>query len=126
MSNTYEEIASITHEEAERVALDAQGSGDTSGLVRAIIALALNDSDRDWTTEFCLRHVEHIDVDVRGSAMTGLGHLARRFKSFSDITQIEAVLKRALTDTNATVRGHADDAADEVEQFAGGRVRESS
>ena len=115
----YEAVEPMSHEQAEAIA----SSSDVRALSNAIIALAIYDGDRDRTAAFCLRHATHPDPNVRGCAMTGLGHLSRRFRGFSDPAAIASALTQALSDRDASVRGHADDAADEFEHFAGGQIR---
>lgn len=111
----YEQPESLTRAQLEALA----NSGDTEALASALVSIALNECEGAWATSFCLRFVEDSAEDVRGSALLGLGHLARRFRAFDDATAVAQALRKGLQDSSAWVRGQADAASDDFEQFVG-------
>ena len=46
-------------------------------VARALISAALYDSDFDWVQQQCLEFLNGPDIGLRGTALVGLGHLAR-------------------------------------------------
>jgi hypothetical protein len=97
----------------------AIASGDIDRLQVLPVVLALHHPDRDRATQVCERLAAHPDPGVRGNAVLGFGHLARRFGSLEDRTRL--TVERALVDPDAYVRGHAHSAAEDMMQFLGWR-----
>lgn len=58
-------------------------------------------------------------VYYRGNALLGFGHLAQRFRAIPSTALVAAAINAGLADTDAFVRGQADAAADDYEQFIG-------
>ncbi len=73
----YEPLATLTHEHAAAL---AQGD-DVVALSRAALSIALGDDDLEWSTAYLLSLVTHTSANVRGNALLGFGHLARRFRA---------------------------------------------
>jgi hypothetical protein len=96
---------------------------DAPVLSVSIIAAALEEEDRELIEQACLRLSAHVDEEVRGNAILGLGHVARRFGQLSSAA-IETV-KRGLADTSEYVRGQAHAAAGDVRHFVGIEVLSS-
>jgi hypothetical protein len=113
----YEPIEPISRAEAER----ATGATPDE-LVRAVLAVALHDDDRAWAEAFCERFARHPDPGVRGSALLGFGHLARRFGEL-DAARIRPLLVAGLADPDSWVRGQSEAAAVDAEWFLGWRLR---
>lgn len=111
----YEAVDSISREQAEAL----EQSGELEALASAILSIALSDPDVEWATAFCLRLAMHEDEAARASALLGLGHLARRFRTFPDASRVAGALERGLHDPSTFVRQQADAAADDFEQFVG-------
>src|SRR4051812_26345414 len=100
----YESLEAVTHEEAEAVA-----RGDDAGaLSRVAISVALADEDLEWSTAFLLSLVRNENANVRGNALLGFGHLARRFRSMPKTALVAAAITAGLADADAFVRGQAD------------------
>jgi hypothetical protein len=110
----YDFIEPITRDDAERIASCAE----TDVLLRAVLAVSLHDGDLAWAQGFCARFVGHPDPGVRGSALLGFGHLARRFGRL-DAERVRPLLVTGLADPDAWVRGQADTAAGDVDFFLG-------
>lgn len=83
----YESLEPVTHEQADAVSR----SGDVHALSRVALSVALADDDLDWSTAFLLSLARHENANVRGNALLGFGHLARRFRAIADV---DATLRR--------------------------------
>jgi len=93
-------------------------------LKRAVIGIALNSKDRLFAEQYCSRLAGHEDEQVRGNAVLGLGHIARRFGELS--SEIKALIEKGLSDSSPYVRGQSCAAADDVGHFLGWVVRRPS
>lgn len=111
----YEALEPVTHEQADAIAR----SGDPHAVSRIALSVALADDDLDWSTAFLLSLVAHDNANVRGNALLGFGHLARRFRAIADSASVAAAITAGLADADAFVRGQADAAADDFQQFIG-------
>jgi hypothetical protein len=108
----YEPIPVLSRAEIE----DAIERDDPQQLLYAVLSAALYSDDQKWGQEICLRLASHFHPHVRGNAILGFGHIARRHSSL-DQTRVKQAIERALVDPDAYVRGHAEDAADDIEHF---------
>ena len=110
-------------EPLSRDAVDvAVARDDASALVTAVLAVALYSDDLPWAEGLCLRLAGHRDATVRGNALLGLGHLARRHRRL-DRARAQPALEAGLRDASAYVRGQTESAVDDVEHFLSWRVR---
>ena len=112
----YQEMSPIPRAVAERALAQADPE-----LYRIVIALALHDPDPDWAEQYCLTLALNADPTVRGNAILGFGHLARRFKRVP--ASAVPLVAAALRDVDEHVRGQAESAADDIEFFTQARVR---
>lgn len=82
------------------------------------VAIAVGLEAPDWAVAngLCLRLARHADPTVRGNALLGFGHLARRFGNVSD--EARALVKAGLTDGDPHVRAHSESAMDDIAMFA--------
>jgi len=112
----YETIAPVTEREVQEAL--ARNAPDELQLVALAVALHEPDADRAFAT--CARLAEHPDLGVRGNAMLGFGHIARRHRRLDEraLPMIEA----GLQDSAAWVRGQADSAAEEVQTLLGWEI----
>ena len=116
----YQSIDPVEAEKAEA----AFRRNDPAELLLVVIGVGLHCGDLAWAEDFCLRLSSHPHFNVRGNAILSLGYLARRFKTLNRPESMEAI-RCGLTDEDRYVRGHADDAANDVEWFAKLNVRSS-
>jgi hypothetical protein len=107
----YEAIDSISRE----TMMAALARDVPDELLRAVLAVALHSEDCDWASSICLRLASHRHFNVRGNAMLGFGHLARRFGRLDPVAR--DIIEAGLGDPDPYVRGQADDAADDVRHF---------
>jgi hypothetical protein len=113
----YEEIRGYTQLEA----LDALQRGDADELRVVVIGIALHHHDPVFAEQFCFQLATHDNDVVRGNAVLGFGHLARRFGELS-IDGVKRLVEASLADPSEYVRGHAWAAADDVTHFLGWTV----
>ena len=110
----YEEIPPVTKADAECIV----AQGRVEDLVRAVVGVALFETDMVWAEDFSVRLAKHQDRDVRGCAIMAFGHLARRGHTLNRAI-VTRLLREALQDPDDSVRGHAHDAASDMEFFLG-------
>jgi hypothetical protein len=97
--------------------------GDPMELLYVPIVVGLNapDVDRRWAEDVCIGLAGHPHFQVRGNALTGLGHIARTCREL-DLERAVPVILQGLRDPDKTVRGLATGAAADLETFLGVRV----
>ena len=107
----HEPIPELSRQQVE-AALDRD---DADELSVAVLAAALGWDDAAPAEALCIRLAEHVDQTVRGNAVLGLGHLARRFGSLSarSVGGVEA----ARSDVAGYVRRQAEAAQDDLDSF---------
>ena len=93
-------------------------AGDGISAAKALIGLALNSSTLAPAIEVSLTAAQASDPLVRGNALLSFGHLARRFGQLPRVP-IYDLVAHGLLDADGHVRGRADAAADDLEQFLG-------
>ncbi|MGY2440465.1 hypothetical protein [Pseudomonas sp. lyk4-R2A-10] len=64
----------MNHDEAVRLL----ESGVERNVVAGLISIGLNESDRIWAQQTCLKYFASSNESVLTSAITALGHVARR------------------------------------------------
>jgi hypothetical protein len=77
---------------------------DAHELTDVVLEIALEAEEREWAQACCAQLARHRDANVRGNAVCGLGHLARRFEL-------------ALWDRSDYVRRQAKSAAEDLATF---------
>jgi hypothetical protein len=110
----YDDIPILTKEEI----LEALHEADPEELKTIALSAALGMDDWQWAQAVCLQLATHPEPGVRGNAILGFGHLARRHRRL-DRDRVEPAIRDALNDPGAFVRGHADSAAEDVAAFLG-------
>jgi hypothetical protein len=95
---------------------------DPFELQELILEVALQARDRRWAEWACARLARHRDANVRGNALVGFGHLARRFGEL-DRTRARGPIEAGLYAHNEYVREKAESAADDVDAHLSWSVR---
>jgi hypothetical protein len=108
----YEEIRDYESEEVQ----DALSRDVPAELLRIVIGVALNHEDFHFGQSLCIRLAYHEHFNVRGNAVLGFGHLARRFRQL-DEAHVRPIIEGALADSSEYVRGQAWAAADDIAHF---------
>jgi hypothetical protein len=106
----YEAIEELSRDKVEAAIV----RNDPQELLYAVLSAALYADDPDWAESVCLRLAEHEHFNVRGNAILGFAHIAR-IHGRLDRNLVTTVIEGALSDENDYVRGHAHDAADDIE-----------
>jgi hypothetical protein len=80
------------------------------------VALECEDRDREWAECCCAQLAKHRNANVRGNALLGFGHLARRFGQL-DRNRVRRLIEIGLHAHNEYVRERAESAADDLETY---------
>jgi hypothetical protein len=80
------------------------------------LEIALDAREREWAQACCAELARHRNANVRGNALVGLGHLARRFGQL-DPQRIKRIVSIALWDRSDYVRRQARSAAEDLATF---------
>jgi len=97
---------------------DAIERDDPAELADLVLEIGLEAEPWDWAQSCCVQLARHRSAAVRGSAVIGLGHLARRFGRL-DPGRVRRLVEIALHDSSPAVRACATDAADDLRTFLG-------
>ncbi len=89
---------------------------DPFALRDAIVELAEQARDRRWAETCCVRLARHRNAEVRGSALLGFAHLARRFGNL-DQRRVRRLVENGLYAANEVVRECAESAATDLENY---------
>jgi len=114
----YHDVKRLTKEEVESI-MDRCRPEE---LAEVPIAVSLYDSNSRWAQLICINLSCHSNPTVRGNAVLGFGHLARRFGKLDFLEIIKGLVEDALEDSDQYVRGQANAAADDFEHFLACRV----
>ncbi len=114
----YENIQVLTKNEIE----SAISRNYPEELLCAVLSAALYSDDPLWAEDVCLRLSNHEHSSVRGNAILGFGHIARIHMELTE-SKVKPLIETALKDNSDFVRGHANDAADDVESFLKWKIK---
>jgi hypothetical protein len=89
---------------------------DPNELMDLIVELATEGPDRDFVETCCVRLARHRNAMVRGNALLGFGHLARRFGRL-DGNRVKRLVDIGLHDSSPYVRENACSAAEDLATF---------
>lgn len=89
---------------------------DPIRLMDLVYEVALEAEDREWAQSICVQLCRHRNAQVRGNAVAGFGHLARRFGRL-DPQRVRRLVDIALHDPSAYVREQAASTADDLRTF---------
>lgn len=104
----YREPLPISREDAE-----TEFSSDISERIcDALVSVTFNETDWRWVQEKCLHFIASSYPEVRGLAVTCLGHLARIHRKI-DLEKVLPILKNLQND--AEIGGRVEDALDDIE-----------
>lgn len=106
----FQEVIPISRNEAEEAFL----SDSPERICNALLRISFNEPDWRWVQEKCLQFLSSKDSNVRGLAVTCLGHLARIHKQL-DLHKILPVLENLRHEPR--IRGRVEDTLDDIETF---------
>jgi hypothetical protein len=110
----FQELDSFTEREVEEAL--RRNADDEISLVPITIALIA--THHAYAQQVCLKLAADPRSLVRGNALVGLGHIARRFRALDELP-VTRVIESGLLDNHEYVRLSAKSAADEIHQFLG-------
>ena len=101
----------LSAEELERLL----GSEDEQEVIEALMYSVFNIDDPEWVQEKCRNLIcSENSLNVRGLAVTCLGHVARMHKKINRSLTAPLLMELAK---NQDLSGRASDALDDIEQF---------
>ena len=106
---------------ADVEAVLSRGDPDELLYVPIVLGMSAPAFERAWVEQVCFRLADHPHFNVRGNAILGLAHIARTCRALDTQVAIPVVAK-ALADPHDYVRGHAQNAAEDLEHFLQVRV----
>ena len=112
MMGRFIELETYEHGDVEH----ALGRDDPAELQQVVVTVAMEDGDYTYAEQLCIRLARHADATVRGNALLGLGHIARRFGHVS--VDGRALVKAGILDQDPHIRLQAESAEDDIETFA--------
>ncbi|WLI10253.1 MULTISPECIES: hypothetical protein [Pseudomonas] len=110
MSLLYQD-PSMSHEEATRLL----ASDVETNVVAALISIGLNEQDKTWAQNTCLKYLESESESVAASAITALGHIARRHADL-DMGAVRPALEK-VKGKFPSLEGTVADTLDDIETF---------
>lgn len=87
-------------------------------IARTLIWITMSTPDPVWSQEMCIRFARHENQYVRGNAVLGFAHLARTNGDI-DRKRVSPIVAAALSDPSPFVRGHAENASDDIAHYLG-------
>ena len=111
MSLIYQD-PSMSHDEATKLL----ASGVDMNIIAALVSIGLNEEDRTWAQNTCLKYLASETESVAASAVTALGHIARRHSRLDR----DEVLPALATVKNKfpVLEGIIADTLDDIDAFA--------
>lgn len=107
--NRYEEPAPASREDLET----AVAAGDPAAISRTMLGV-IEDDDVDWLTQTLLDLAGHESHEVRATAISSLGHVAR---IHGQIDRDRVLPRLRDLGSDPLLRGRVDDAIDDIEHF---------
>jgi hypothetical protein len=89
---------------------------DPIELQRLVLDVALHSESREWAECTCADLARHRNAHVRGNALLGFGHLARRFGAL-DRRRVQRLVEKGLFAHHEYIREQAQSAAQDLETF---------
>lgn len=111
MSFLYQD-PSMSHDEATKL-LD---SDVHTNVIAALVSIGLNEEDRTWAQNTCLKYLASETESVAASAVTALGHIARRHSRLDrdKVLPALATVKKKFP----SLEGIIADTLDDIDAFA--------
>ncbi|WP_095055034.1 hypothetical protein [Pseudomonas sp. Irchel s3b2] len=101
----------MSHEEAMRLL----ASGEETNVATALVSIGLNEQDKIWAQNTCLKYLESESESVAAAAITALGHIARR-QGDLDLGAVLPALEK-LKEKFPSLEGTVADTLDDIEAF---------
>lgn len=99
------------HDEAiRRLASDSDEK-----VISALLSIGLNDTDRAWAQDICLKYLTNKTEAIVASAVTALGHIARRHGEMNTETVLPAL--ETVQRKFPALKGIIEDTLDDIDTF---------
>ena len=115
----YEKIKEYSKSETEQVF----SKNDPNELLYVVLSIAMYSEDYEYAENLCIQLSEHEHFNVRGNAILGFLYIARNHDKLNE-DLIKPIIIKALEDKNRFVRGQAESAKDDIENFLGWKFKE--
>lgn len=102
---------SMSHDEASKLL----ASGVVANVIAGLASIGLNEADRKWAQNTCLNYLTSETESVAASAITALGHIARRHSEL-DKEQVFAALE-TVKKKFPSLEGIIADTLDDIDAF---------
>jgi len=102
---------SVSHDEAVRLL----ASDVDANVIAALISIGLNEENRIWAQSICLKYLVSENESVTASAITALGHIARRHGEVDRETVLPALEK--VKHKFPSLDGVVEDTLDDIDVF---------
>lgn len=96
-------------------------SGDHDLASEYVTGISLSGANLADGVQACVVSAGSVNDKLRGNAILGFGHLARRFGEL-DRALVEPLVAAGLRDPSGYVRSHAESAADDLSHFLGWHI----
>lgn len=106
----YREPLPIDRKDVEK----ALSGSDARHAAETVIRMAMNEPDLEWAQRMCLAAVRDFRTEVVLAGLTGLGHLARRFRTLN-LSLVLPAVRCHLKDEK--YGGVAEDVLDDIAVF---------
>lgn len=106
----YRELLPVDRQEVE----EALSVGTARRAAEYVMRMAMNEPDGEWAQRICVRAIGDVRTEVAQAGLTGLGHLARRFRTL-DLGVVLPAVRSHLADEK--LGGVAEDALDDIAVF---------
>jgi len=110
LSLSYQE-PTVSHDEAVRLL----ESGVKRNVVAGLISIGLNESDKVWAQQTCLKYFASNNESIVTSAITALGHIARRHGELDKDAALSAL--EEVKTRFPSLEGVIADTLDDIEAF---------
>lgn len=102
---------SINHDEAIRLL----SSGIDANVIAALVSIGLNETDRNWAQDICLKYLTSKTEAIVAAAATALGHIARRHRELDTETVFAAL--ESVKRMHPSLQGIIEDTLDDIDIF---------
>ncbi|TMU80035.1 hypothetical protein FGA82_11330 [Pseudomonas fluorescens] len=110
MSLIYQD-PSISHDEAIRLL----GSDTDANVIAALVSIGLNETDRNWAQDICLKYLASKTEAIVAAAANALGHIARRHGELDTETVFAAL--ESVKRMHPSLQGIIEDTLDDIDVF---------
>ncbi|QTT89586.1 hypothetical protein [Pseudomonas chlororaphis] len=109
--NLFYQDPSVSHDEVTKLL----ASGVDTDVIAGLISIGLNEGDRIWAQNTCLKYLASETEAVAASAVTALGHIARRHSKLDREMVLPAL--ESVKQKFPSLEGVVADALDDIDAF---------